>query len=71
MKTVKDFADLVKLEMTGQGIKPQQLADLAGVSESCVYGLIRTANRPTIDNLSKILWALGYDIALVERKTYI
>lgn len=71
MKTVKDFANLVNLEMEDQGLKPQELADMADVSVSCVLGLIRTANRPTIDNLSKILWALGYDIALVERKSFV
>ena len=67
MKTTKDFAKLVNDVMEEQKLKNRDVADMAGVSEGCVNGLRNCYNTPTISNLCKILWALGFDIALVEK----
>lgn len=71
MKTIKDFADLVKLEMKEQGLKDKELATAANVSASCIWGLCNGYNAPNVQNTIKILDALGYDIALVQKDKFI
>jgi len=60
--------DLIKAEMRKRRITQQELAELAGVSEPCIFRLLAGKSKPKYETVQRVLHALGYELRTRKRR---
>ncbi|WP_419797261.1 MAG: helix-turn-helix domain-containing protein [Terasakiella sp.] len=63
------FQEFVERERTRQNLTRQELADKARVSIGVVSGLETGRNSPSMDNIIRVIEALGCRLAIVRNLT--
>lgn len=63
------FQEFVERERTRQNLTRQELADKARVSISVVSGLETGRNSPSMDNIIRVIEALGCRLAIARNLT--
>ncbi len=60
--------DLIKAEMRLRRITQGELAQLAGVSEPCIFRLLARKSKPKYETVERVLNCLGYELRVRKRK---
>lgn len=60
--TTTDLIQVIKDEMSRQGVTMYRLAQLTGLAQSSIRGYLNSNNMPSIDNYQKMVNALGLNI---------
>jgi predicted transcriptional regulator len=59
--------DLIKSELRKHHLTQRELAELAGVSEPCIFRFLAGKSKPRYETVQRILASLGYELE-VRRK---
>lgn len=60
--TTTDLIQVIKDEMSRQGVTMYRLAQLTDLAQSSIRGYLKSNNMPSIDNYQKMVNALGLTI---------
>ena len=60
--------DLIKAEMRKRRITQQELAELAGLSEPCIFRFLAGKSKPKYETVERVLNCLGYELRARKRK---
>ncbi len=59
--------DFIKAEMRQRRITQQELAQLAGLSEPCIFRLLAGKSKPKHETVERVLHCLGYELRTRKR----
>ena len=60
--------DVIKAEMRKRRMTQQELAQLAGVSEPCIFRFLAGKSKPKYETVERVLHCLGYELRARKRK---
>ena len=60
--------DVIKAEMRKRRMTQQELAELAGVSEPCIFRFLAGKSKPKYETVERVLHCLGYELRTRKKK---
>ena len=61
--------DFIKAEMRKRRMTQQELAQLAGLSEPCIYRFLTGKSKPKYETVEHVLHGLGYELRTKKSNT--
>ena len=60
--------DFIKVEMRQRCMTQQELAQLTGLSEPCIFRFLAGKSKPKYETVERVLYCLGYELRTRKRK---
>ena len=60
--------DFIKAEMRQRRMTQQELAELTGLSEPCIFRFLAGKSKPKYETVERVLHCLGYELRTRKRK---
>jgi predicted transcriptional regulator len=60
--------EFIKAEMRKRRMTQQELAELAGLSEPCIFRFMAGKSKPKYETVERVLHSLGYELRTKKRR---